>query len=326
MEPLVSIIVISYNSAKYILETLESAKGQKYRNIELIITDDASTDETVKNCEEWIEKNRTYFIRCELSTSDLNTGIPANLNRGIRISEGEWIKSIAGDDYMAENCISDLIDYIKTNKETINVLSSDYIRFLTNPSIDGTILRNPNLWFCSQKVSAKDQYQMLLRGNRIFASTIIIKRDFLNSMNNYDERFRLLEDWPLWVKITSLGYKIFHLGKPLVYYRIHGNNLSQNTQKRYLYPPIFKADLDFRQKILMDKLPYIERIGLKYKIIGIKICFYLGNNRENPVARLVYNLFEFLNPLTIIIRIRRILGCNYENLKYITEYGIFPKI
>ena len=55
--PLVSIIVITYNSAKFVLETLESAKAQTYQNIELIISDDGSTDNTVQICREWLKNN-----------------------------------------------------------------------------------------------------------------------------------------------------------------------------------------------------------------------------------------------------------------------------
>ena len=60
-EPLVSIIVITYNSSKYVLETLESAKAQTYENIELIISDDGSTDDTIKICKNWLEKNQDRF-------------------------------------------------------------------------------------------------------------------------------------------------------------------------------------------------------------------------------------------------------------------------
>jgi len=97
---LVSIVVITYNSSKYVLETLESCKNQTYKNIELIISDDASKDNTVKLCQNWIEKNKKRFFRTELITTIKNTGIPSNCNRGVRASKGEWVKLIAGDDVL----------------------------------------------------------------------------------------------------------------------------------------------------------------------------------------------------------------------------------
>jgi glycosyltransferase involved in cell wall biosynthesis len=325
LKPLVSIIVITYNSEKYVAETLKSTLLQNYPNLELIITDDCSTDKTIDICKDWTEKNRDRFTRIEISTYGRNSGIPANLNRGIKLSRGEWIKSIAGDDFLAENCISDLISHIILTREDIQVLSSDYIKFHTNPSLDGILTKNPNVWFCSREVSVNDQYQMLLRGNRVFASTIIIKRDLLELVNNYDERFRLLEDWPLWVKITSLGFKIYHLAKPLVFYRVHERNLSQVSHEDYLYHPVFKTDISFREVVIMDKLPFIEKLGLKYKLFGIKVCFYLGNDRKNILTTFIYHAIEFFNPLTVYIRLSRFIGLKYSNLKYITESGDFDK-
>jgi len=83
--PLVSIIVITYNSAKFVLETLESAKAQTYQNIELIISDDGSTDNTVQICREWLKNNKESFVNTELITVEKNTGIPANCNRGVML-------------------------------------------------------------------------------------------------------------------------------------------------------------------------------------------------------------------------------------------------
>ena len=80
--PLISIIAITYNSAKYIVELLESAKAQTYSNIELIISDDCSTDDTVAVCNSWIVKNTTLFNKLTLITAEKNTGIAPNVNRG----------------------------------------------------------------------------------------------------------------------------------------------------------------------------------------------------------------------------------------------------
>lgn len=71
--PLVSIIVITYNSAKYVLETLESAKAQTYQNIKLIVSDDCSTDNKIEICRKWLEKNKGRFVRTELITVEQNT-------------------------------------------------------------------------------------------------------------------------------------------------------------------------------------------------------------------------------------------------------------
>ena len=77
-QPLVSINITTYNSSKFIIETLESAKMQTYQNIELIVSDDSSVDNTVELCKKWIEKNKERFVRCKVITVEKNTGIAAN--------------------------------------------------------------------------------------------------------------------------------------------------------------------------------------------------------------------------------------------------------
>ena len=66
--PLVSVIVITYNSSDFVIEALESIKAQTYTSIELIITDDCSSDRTVDICMNWIEQNRTFFANVILVT------------------------------------------------------------------------------------------------------------------------------------------------------------------------------------------------------------------------------------------------------------------
>jgi len=123
-QPLVSIIVITYNSSKYVLETLESAKAQTYQNIELIVSDDCSTDNTVEICQEWIAKNKERFVRTELITAEKNTGIPANCNRGVKSVQGEWVKLIAGDDALLPDCIEYYLFYIKKNGSSVNSMGN----------------------------------------------------------------------------------------------------------------------------------------------------------------------------------------------------------
>ena len=112
ISPLVSVIVITYNSAEFVLQTLESINNQKYKNLELIISDDSSTDNTIEICENWVSLNSKFFTNCEIVNFMINTGIPANCSRGVAAANGKWIKLIAGDDLLMPNCISDNINFI----------------------------------------------------------------------------------------------------------------------------------------------------------------------------------------------------------------------
>src|SRR5688572_26730058 len=109
-QPLVSVIVITYNSALYVLETLDSIKRQTYQQIELIISDDCSNDATVELCRKWLSVNGSRFVRTSLIEVESNTGIAQNCNRGVEASKGEWIKIIAGDDALEVYTITDYIN------------------------------------------------------------------------------------------------------------------------------------------------------------------------------------------------------------------------
>jgi glycosyltransferase involved in cell wall biosynthesis len=307
-QPLVSIIVITYNSAKFVLETLESVKAQTYKNIELIVTDDNSTDVTVEICNKWIEENNNHFVRALLVSSERNMGIPANINKAVRVAEGYWIKCIAGDDLLAADCITELIRYINSQQEDIQVLSTDIIRFSGNSIQNGELKRNPYTKFCARETSPREQYEMLLRTPMVFAATVIIRRELLLSLGGFDERFTLIEDWPLWLKITDAGYKMYYLDKPLIYYRIHDNNLSQTTIKHFLYHPMNKISISFKEKELIPRLPFIESWGLKHDLLGMKTCFFLGNNRKNPFTRFIFFLFDISNPFYNYLRIKTLLS------------------
>lgn len=302
-QPLVSLIIITYNSSAYIIDTLDSARDQTYKNIELIITDDGSTDQTADLCREWIAENNTRFARAELITSRVNTGIPANMNRALERARGEWVKGLAGDDIFTRDCIATFMEYIAAQKEEISILYSNYIRFFGNALNSGEVAVNNFTRFYAEGITAREQYELLLRENQVFGSTVMIKRELLVKTNGFDERFRLLEDWPLWVRITGMGYKMHYLDKPLIYYRIHGTNLSQTTLENYIFHPVEKLSIGFRREVIASRLPFLEGVGLRIHLISMQICFLLGNNRKNPLTHALYIFFKVINPYIIYRRL-----------------------
>jgi len=227
-QPLVSIIVITYNSSKYVLETLESAKAQTYQNIELIISDDCSTDNTVEICRQWLEENKERFVRTKLITVEKNSGIPANCNRGVRASKGEWVKLIAGDDALKKKCINDNISIVLSNNK-ISILQTnvDYYNdnfkssnFIKTSSVE----TNP---FFTKTNNADDQYRMIIYGNKVIAPSIFIKRDVINNVGGYDEDIPLMEDLSFWSKITKNGYRISYNNAVTVNYRLHSQSATK---------------------------------------------------------------------------------------------------
>ena len=114
---LVSICVVTYNSGKVIGETLDSIVEQTYQNIELIISDDSSKDDTMLVVKNWLEKNKARFVRTALLETDSNTGVTANCNRACKAARGEFVKLI-GDDILLPEYVSEFVAYFREHTET----------------------------------------------------------------------------------------------------------------------------------------------------------------------------------------------------------------
>ena len=272
-QPLVSIVVITYNSAKYVLETLESAKAQTYQNIELIISDDGSQDETVELCEKWLAENKDRFIENQIITVEKNTGIPANCNRGVKASHGEWIKLIAGDDVLYNNGIETFVRYIKINTEA-NFVQSLVKTFGETLFVQKeTTFPKPNTWWVFNTTTEK-QIKYILKHNIIAAPGIYIKRSLVEKVGFFDDQFKMLEDLPMWFKILSAKEKIFFLKEVTVLYRRH----SESTMISNAVIKATPFSNSFLKEILevLDKYKQIHPIGFQKAIWKFKYHYFIS--------------------------------------------------
>ncbi len=227
-QPLVSVIVVTYNSSKFVLETLESVRKQTYSNIELIITDDCSTDNTLELCECWLKKNKYSFVRTKIITAKKNTGIPSNCNRGVKRSKGEWIKFIAADDYLLERCIEDNLFFIKENPEAKFVVSN-----LLEMNCRGVLNEKSNepnkglLFYFSAKTFASQLKAYIRWPEFLNSPTFFICRNLLKEIDYFDEDYRIYDDMPLIYRVNLNGYRIYFMNKNTVKYRVHSNSISR---------------------------------------------------------------------------------------------------
>lgn len=163
--PLVSVYIVTFNSSMYIVDALESVKAQTYDNIELIVSDDCSTDNTIEIVQGWLNKNHKRFSRVQLLIVKSNTGVSANVNRARNACKGKWIKGFAGDDILLSTCIEDNIDYVSKHTDAQIVLSNSIVFFdnCEKTSIQKPGTGVPNFF----NLSAIDQYVQLVRHNEL---------------------------------------------------------------------------------------------------------------------------------------------------------------
>lgn len=228
-EPLVSVPVVTYNSSKFVLETLESIKAQTYQNIELIISDDCSTDDTVKLCKDWVEENRNRFVRVEIVESPVNTGVSANMNRAEAACHGEWVKPIAGDDLLLPECVESYMRYVNDHPEA-KVLFGRIRAFGAGDDVNERFNNSVFDYDYLSKPKEEQLSKLLLHGNYIPAASYFFNISYFRDVGIHnDERIPLLEDYPKWINILRKGIVFHYIDNDVVMYRISEGSLSTST-------------------------------------------------------------------------------------------------
>ena len=249
--PLVSVPVIAYNSSKTIVETLDSIFNQTYPNLELIVSDDGSTDNTVQVCREWMETNKDRFVRTELLTVEKNTGITANCNRGANACQGEWVKGIAGDDLLMPDCIADFVSFINAHHDAKYVFGRMCF-FGANETAYEKYKNTFKYDFFSW--TTKQQLDFLVyERNCIPSPASFYSRTYIDSIGfRNDERIPLLEDWPKWIKLLQLGVKFYFLDKEVVSYRVDSGISTQSVLSVGYFKSNVLFDLLYRYPLWIE--------------------------------------------------------------------------
>lgn len=297
-KPLVSVIVITYNSQNTVLETLKSIKDQSYQDVELIITDDYSRDNTVEICKEWLIQNSSRFLNAEILIADKNTGIPGNCNRGVKVANGKWIKLIAGDDLLVAKCIEKNIKVAET-ASNCQIFFSDMISFDNIKKTSKNILIKPyyyKIW--NNEMFAEDQYKLLLNAFIGNAPTFFFNAEIFNIID-FDEHISFMEDYPFALNATKAGFKFFYFDEVTVYYRC--GNSSTNSSK-FLFTDFYKKEESFRRKYIYSNIPKIVLRYYKFEYYRKKILEKLRLNRKNIVTRIINKLTILLNPFRVSFR------------------------
>lgn len=233
--PLVSIIIPCFNSENYIAECLNSVLAQDYKNLEVIVVDDGSQDDSLN-----IIKSYTNI---QLYTQK-NSGACVARNLGLSKSRGKYIKFLDSDDFLEPSIIKKQVDLAEQLDED-RIVYGDYYLF-----------RNYQKNYENVYLEEANQTALLILGD-ILTSTPLHRKWMLDKVKGFDERFKNGQEWNLHVRLSSEGF-IFHHQKLAIYnYRIHQdpNRISvkkSNDTNRQLYEAL---------KLEMTQ----ERLGSSYR-------------------------------------------------------------
>ncbi len=291
-EILVSVVVLTYNAAKTVTETLDSIAGQTYPNIEIVIADDASKDNTIEVVKKWCSEKGKDLSGFVVSQMPQNSGVPANLNAGIRKANGKYIKIIAADDILLENCISTNVSVCEKND--YKNLVTWFKKFIDTPEGRTYEYVEPDLEFFAS--SAQKQYEKLLEANIVYGCTFFAQKKFLQEMGLYNEKYRLIEDYPMWIKMTKNGKRINYHNEITVLYRSGEPSLSNFVGRQIVnarYVTYYDA---FVRKEILPAL--LKKGRIRWALGHIKTLIFhwlvvvLGNDRQKKAAKLLERIYN----------------------------------
>jgi glycosyltransferase involved in cell wall biosynthesis len=270
--PKVSISVITYNQKDFLIECLDSCLAQNYPNFEIVIADDGSSDGTPEIA---LDYQRNYPGVIRFVQSSANSGISKNCNSAWRACSGEWIKTIAGDDKLKPDCLTSFVNEVLKD----NGACDAYFSRMTTFDKDGNLNEvDLDLFFYS--LSDEDRLKYSLYKNPLPAPTCFIKKSALEEVGFANEKYVMLEDYPLWFNLLLLKKKIKPVDVSTVFYRV-GFGVSNGAERicNVLYVRSLHA---FRVEKLwpylggwallkkLDDLTYFHQKSIGYKYLGNK--------------------------------------------------------
>jgi glycosyltransferase involved in cell wall biosynthesis len=196
--PLVSIICTTYNHEKYVQETLKTALEQTYPALELIVIDNASTDQTVQR----IQEICATYPKIEFVVNSWNKGLCSAFNQGLRLAKGKYILDLSGDDPMLPERISRQVSFFESLPEEFGVIFSNAEYITTDGRSLGYHYGTDAYGKSLKSIPHGDVYQQVLEGYFICTPTMMMRRTVLVHLKGYDESLTY-EDFDFWVRSSN---------------------------------------------------------------------------------------------------------------------------
>lgn len=218
--PAVTLIFITRNHERYIDQALESVSAQTLRDFEVVVVDDASTDGTPARIRAWLTRPRHFDVR--LITNETNIGICASRNAVLRISRGEFLAALSGDDYYEPFKLERQLERFKAMDASVAAI------FGRSRIVDAHG-REIGLWFeHTPEVPQGRIFDRLLRGNFLSAPTVMVRRSAIDAVGGYDESL-FFEDYDMWLRLAD-RFEFRYFPDVLANYRIHDMATSRTAK------------------------------------------------------------------------------------------------
>ena len=258
MKYLITIIIPTYNRANLLSRAIKSVLNQTFKDFELIVVDDGSTDNTAEVIKKFQEQDK----RIRYIQHDKNKGTAATRNIGIKAAKGEYIAFLDSDDeWFPEKLEKQVSLFEHSLRKNLGFVSCNYLEFYSESGRE-VLYRVPR---------HKSSLKVLLESNTLCnSSNVMIKKEVFDNVGHFDEKIKIGEDWDMWIRIAQ-KYNFDFVEEPLFKYYIHQNNIMKTTSNlrkekdiEYIfqkYKEYYKAD----PKLYSIRLRYE---GTSYILVG----------------------------------------------------------
>lgn len=259
MNPLISIIIPTYNHANFLNRCLNSIAAQTYANWEAIVIDNFSVDETSSVIEKFSNYNINYF---KLKNNGI---IAVSRNYGILKSKGSLIAFLDSDDWWVPEKLDQSVKHINNGYDLIY------------HSLTRVINNKNHSVFKSRKLYNPVFLDLILNGNTIINSSVVIKKTVLLESGVLDENKEIIaaEDYDLWIRVSLITDKFYMIPENLGFYWYGGNNISKKTN----YGDKFRYIIKKHKKIISNK-NLTKAFGFECYIEGLN-SLILKRKRES---------------------------------------------
>lgn len=316
-KPLVSICIPTYNGDKYLVECLESCINQSFKEYEIIICDDGSSDKSISILEEYAAK----YTFIKFIKNEKKLGLVGNWNKCLDLSSGVWIKFVFQDDYITCNCLEKFVNQITDSAQLIvckrhfilpENATSDIVNYYTNEvrTLENTSDFKGNVF--SAKLISKIGVENICLNFIGEPSLIFFKKNVIKEVGLFNSSLKQICDLELALRIAS-RYGLTYLPEQLCAFRIHQDSTTSTNvvnkyfEIHYVEPLLFSYLLLFDEKFnsFRSHLNFSQRFKLKLYFRFKAYKAYSVNLKENRK----YSLFTNAN-----VDFRKILDYKNGNL------------
>lgn len=254
--PVVTVVIPCYNGAEFLGEAITSACSQDYKPLEVVVVDDASTDDTPSILKHFFKG------QVKVVTHLKNKGCSAALNSGIKASSGDLICWLSADDRFHHGKVKLQVKHFLEADPDVAAIYTDYATIDT--------LGDPVATYRCHPVPDKWMLSAIIVNNFVNGSSVMMRKDAIESVGLFDETLRADSDGDMWMRLLGAGYRLLHLPRVTMSYRRHKGQMSTKA-------PLMHRDTDLSRVKAIEAADSTEDLlgGLE-NLRVIDACFAIG--------------------------------------------------